>query len=53
MARYDESRRRRYLQLAQGAAAEINGKLGVSDIKLEPHSAFLVKPPAKLGASLG
>jgi DNA-binding IclR family transcriptional regulator len=30
MARYDEGRRRRCLQLAEEAVAEINGKLGVS-----------------------
>lgn len=30
MARYDETKRRRYLQLAQSAAAEISGKLGLS-----------------------
>lgn len=30
MARYDETRRRRYLKLVQGAAAEISGKLGLS-----------------------
>ena len=29
MARYDESKRRSYLQLAQNAAAEISGKLGL------------------------
>ncbi len=32
---------------------EINGKLGISEIKLKPHSAFHVTPSAKLGASLG
>ncbi|MEM8729191.1 MAG: IclR family transcriptional regulator [Pseudomonadota bacterium] len=30
MARYDESRRRRYLALVEGAAAEISGKLQIS-----------------------
>lgn len=30
MARYDETRRRRYLQLVEGAVAEINSKLGLS-----------------------
>ncbi len=30
MARYDETRRRRYLRMVQSAAAEISGKLGVS-----------------------
>lgn len=30
MARYDESRRRRFLQLVQSASAEISGKLGLS-----------------------
>lgn len=30
MARYDEARRRRYLGLVEGAAAEISGKLGLS-----------------------